>query len=120
MSVGVAIDYSQLVRHKTELQQTLDSAALAIAREGSDTGEQNENEIANSFLNANYAGRHSNLKINRDGTAVTVSAVIKPELFLSSFLKTDLYDLKLSSTADSGPGEFEISLVLDTTGSMEG
>lgn len=119
-AVGLAVDYTTLSDRRADMQQSLDSAALAIARAGNGISRERELEIATNFLGGNFDGAYTNLKIRRAGSAVTVSALINPRLAFSGLFGQEQRKLALSSTADNAAVNFEIALVLDTTSSMEG
>ncbi|MCB1419195.1 MAG: hypothetical protein KDJ74_09410 [Notoacmeibacter sp.] len=53
LALGVSIDYSNLAKRASSLQQAVDSAALAIAREGMTITDAKARAIAREFVGAN-------------------------------------------------------------------
>lgn len=120
MSIGLATDYATMTRVRSHLQSTTDSAALAIAREGALITQAQSEAIARKFLEAALGMPFSNLKVIRDGTKITVSAMVNSGLQFTALFKGDKGNVTTISTADIATMSYEIGLVLDTTGSMAG
>jgi Flp pilus assembly protein TadG len=117
---GVALDVANITRTKTELQNALDAAVLAIAREGKQVDDKQAVAIANTFLENNYGIRYADLKVVRDGTMVKLDASAKADMAFGGLFGYDDWKVATSSTADIAYMNYEIALSLDTTGSMAG
>lgn len=120
VGAGVALDVSTITRVKSDLQQSLDSAALAVARKGPDISERQAMEVATSFLSGNFANDYSNLKMARNGSSVKVTATVNAGIAFGGLFGYDDVPVTVSSSADIAYTSYEIGLVLDTTGSMAG
>ncbi len=120
LGVGVAIDFQTVSRTKTELQQVLDSAALAIAREGMKLSDKDARQIAENFIAANYRDEVSTLSVTRNGYSVNVAATLRPKLAFGGVVGKDKWSVAVDSTAEYMMSKYEIALALDTTGSMKG
>ena len=114
------IDVSMITRTKTELQQALDAAVLAVAREGKDISLSEAELIAKHFLDTNLTDGHSGLVVKKDGTRFTVEADPKAPMAFGGLLGYSSWPVKGKATADIAYASYEIALVLDTTGSMAG
>lgn len=117
---GLAIDYSALSKFRVELQQAMDSAALAVAREGKRLSQDAALDLAMSFLDGNFPGAVSKVSLVREGTGVTVEGTTMVPLAFSGLLGYDTWPVRTVSSADIAQTSYEIALVLDTTGSMKG
>jgi Flp pilus assembly protein TadG len=120
LAAGVAIDFSSISNRHSELQNALDSAALAVAREGDTISDDEALDIARDFVAANFLIEHGGLKVIRTGTRVTVEATARQELHFAGVLGYEDWRVSASSSADIAFNRYEIALVLDTTGSMAG
>lgn len=120
LAVGVAVDVGMAVNLQTRMQHATDSAALALAREKNQPTPAQAKEMAGRMLDANFAGKYSNLTVSRNGAEWEVRAEVASK---TSFMKLAGYDripLTVVSRAAHSTMSYEIALVLDTTGSMEG
>lgn len=120
MAAGTAVDIAQIVARQSALQQAMDSAALAVAREGASISDARAREIARTFLDDNYNVDYTNLAVVRSGTRVEVKADSLTPLAFGGFLGFDTWPVLAASSADIAFNRYEIALVLDTTGSMAG
>lgn len=120
LAAGVAIDFSSISNRKSELQNALDSAALAVAREGDTISDSEAIAIARTFLASNFQIDHAGLKVIRTGTRVTVEATARQPLHFAGVLGYEDWRVAAASSADIAFNRYEIALVLDTTGSMSG
>lgn len=120
MSAGVMVDLSTISRTKQELQAAMDAAVLAVAREGEDLSDKDARAIANTFIGGNLVPAYTNLKVLRDGTAVTLEADTRAAMAFGGLFGYDFWPVKAAASADIAYAAYEISLVLDTTGSMAG
>ncbi|MHA6686648.1 TadE/TadG family type IV pilus assembly protein [Mesorhizobium sp. A556] len=120
MTVGMSVDYSTILRTRSNLQNTLDAAVLAVAREGKDVSDARAREIAELFVAQNFAGEVSDLKVTHVGTSFSVDGRTKADIAFGHLLGYDGWTVAAASSADIAYSTYEVGLVLDTTGSMAG
>ena len=120
MAAGVMVDLTTIGRSQSELQQAMDAAVLAVAREGDNISDRDAQEIVRNFLENNYDLTFANLHIVRQGTAVTIDATADAKMAFGGLFGYDDWTVAAASTADIAYATYEIALVLDTTGSMAG
>ena len=118
--LGLAIDYSNASRLKSDFQQALDSAAVAIAREGKTVTNDEARDIAIAFLGENFEEGYTNLTITNDNGLVTVDADTVYDTTFARIFGYNHIPIDGSSQAATDYQTNEIALVLDTTGSMAG
>lgn len=116
---GLAVDYVGLSVEKSELQNAADSAALAIAREGNITDDQ-ALEIAHNTIAANYGFTAAQITVNMKDGIASVDATIDKPLVFGGFMGKKSAPVSVAAEATYAYTKYEIALVLDTTGSMEG
>lgn len=114
------IDVSTITRTKTELQQALDAAVLAVAREGKEVSDAAANRIAERFLSGNFDPDYTKLSVAKNGTQFTVKAQTTAKMAFGGLLGYSSWPINASSSADIAYASYEIALVLDQTGSMAG
>jgi len=119
-AAGLAVDYANTSRIRVELQQALDAAVLAVAQRGDKISDAEAREIANAYLTGNLANAFTDMQVVRNGTAVTLSARTSVPLAFGGLFGYDKWPVRAASTADMAFASYEIALVLDTTGSMQG
>lgn len=119
-AAGLAVDYANTSRMKVELQQALDAAVLAVAQRGDNISEAEARQVASAYLTGNLANAYTDMQVLRDGTAVTLSARTSVPLAFGGLFGYDKWPVRAASTADMAFASYEIALVLDTTGSMQG
>ncbi|WP_367718478.1 pilus assembly protein TadG-related protein [Nitratireductor sp. GISD-1A_MAKvit] len=117
---GFAVDYSNLSRVRAGLQNSLDSAALAVAQKGKKISNSEAQEIAREYLAGNLPMEFKSLVVTREDQSVTVSADVDVDLYFGHFFGKDKMAVGAVSKADVALISYEIALVLDTTGSMRG
>lgn len=117
---GMAVDLAAISSRQAQLQQAMDTAALAIAREGEGLSDAEAHRIAQRFLEANFDPRYANIKIARKGPRVEVAADARAGLTFGKLLGYEDWEVSAASAADLAYTNYEIALVLDTTGSMAG
>ncbi|MDP2118954.1 MAG: pilus assembly protein [Hoeflea sp.] len=116
---GLAVDYVGLSVQKSELQNAADAAALAVAREGK-VSDAEALEIARKTIAANYGFTAAQVSVSvKDGVA-SVRAVIDKPLVFGGFMGKKSMPVSVDADATFAFTKYEIALVLDTTGSMEG
>ncbi len=120
LGVGVAVDFQTVTSTRSALQQTIDSAALAVAREGVKLSNKDAKDIARDFVEANYKGDVTKLSVTRNGYSVNVAATLQPKLAFGGVIGKDKWSVTVDATAEYAMSKYEIALALDTTGSMEG
>ena len=120
MGAGLMIDLSTISRTRAELQNAMDSAALAVAREGKDITNAEARVIADRFVDENFDPKYTKLALVRRGDAFTVKAVTRANMAFGGLFGYDDWEVSAASTAEMAFASYEIALVLDTTGSMAG
>ncbi len=128
---GGTIDYTRKQEAIGRLQVALDSATLA-ASNANTTDEEQLREIVAQYVQSNFRNKgvlefdlneDLTIEIAQEGTRqvlrTRIHARYKP-LFLSLVLPGHEQDADVSAEARHGSSGFEIALVLDNTGSMEG
>lgn len=120
LGAAVLVDLDNISRRQDELQQAMDSAALAVAREGKDVTQKDADDIAERFLAANFNPKTTSFKVVRSGTTFTVEGRAMAEMAFGGLFGYDAWPVAASATADIAYTSYEIALVLDTTGSMRG
>lgn len=117
---GFAIDYSNMSRVRSELQNALDTAALAVAQKGRKISDSEAEAIARTYLAGNLPETFRALEIERNERSVRVTANIDVDLLFGGIFGKNFMPVGASSQADVALVSYEIALVLDTTGSMSG
>ena len=120
LGAGMAIDLSTINARQSELQQAIDSAVLAVAREGKDISDNQAREIAKQFLAGNIEAKLTDIDVKRTGSKVEVVANTKARMAFGSLFGYADWPVSANATADLAFTAYEIALVLDTTGSMYG
>ncbi len=120
MAAGIMVDLTTIGRSQAELQQAMDAAVLAVAREGDDITDKEAEAIVRNFLENNYDLTFANLKIIRQGTSVKIDAMADTKMAFGGLFGYSDWAVQAASTADIAYANYEIALVLDTTGSMAG
>lgn len=118
--LGLAIDYSNASRLKSDFQQALDSASVAIAREGKNLTNDEARDIAIAFLGENFEEGYTELDVDTENGLVTVTAATVYDTTFARILGYNHIPIDGTSQAATDYQTNEIALVLDTTGSMEG
>ena len=125
MMVGAAVDFGRAYNAKSDLQNSLDAALLAAARESlKDNGDIQA--VADAFVKSNWQNEYGGkdfptVKVSSPEAGIvtgTISYVVP-----TSFLRlTGMKKLKVGAngTVNMGLGRVEIAMALDITDSMEG
>ena len=119
-AAGLMVDMTTVSRSQNELQQAMDAAVLAVAREGERLTQREAVEIARLYLDENYDLMFGNLTLVRNGTKVTLDATAETPTAFGGLLGYSDWTVEARSTADVAYASYEVALVLDTTGSMAG
>jgi len=120
MAGGIAVDFTTLSRTRVDLQHAMDTASLAVAREGTGISDARATQIAADLLTGNFGITHSNMRVQREGTKVTIDAVSMTPLAFGNLFGYEKWPVVATSVADIATVKYELALVLDTTGSMKG
>lgn len=116
---GLAVDYVGLSVERSALQNAVDAAALAVAREGK-ISQQQADAIARNIVSTNYGFSAARVSVElTDGVAGVQASVDRPLVFGGVMGKKTM-PVTASAEATYAFTKYEISLVLDTTGSMAG
>lgn len=135
-SVAAAVDWSAFSRQKGFVQQSLDAAALATAKELYSIGEDNDDALkvyAQKFFEANVEPRVElstlvfDFKINHGDTGVVppipttieLSAILDYQTAFAPVMGVDEIKAAISSQISVGNRSVEIALVMDNSGSMQ-
>lgn len=125
-AVAAAVDYSQISRHTTNLQQALDASALATGKKlGTFQSSAQLAEYSEKFFYANIGHLDPSTVIFTyddqnpgDGNTILLKASYNYPMFFGGFLGTDNYGLDVDSLVKAGNDTLEVALVLDNSGSM--
>lgn len=117
--VGVAVDFTLAVNEALRLQAATDAAALAVARQP-DLSDKETVALARAMLVGNGSELDAQFSVNRVGTSAQVVGEAKVKTTFSAVLGFDYLPVSRVSVANVSEDKFEIAMVLDTTGSMEG
>jgi Flp pilus assembly protein TadG len=120
LAVGLSIDYVNISRVKAELQQSIDSAALAVAREGDGISQARAQVIAANFLQENFSLPHSAPSVTITGTDILVRSSAVVPINFGGLFGTPNVTIHAHAGTSITYANYEIALVLDTTGSMAG
>lgn len=124
LSAGVAIDYSQLARKESSLQNVTDSAALAVAVDLQNSSQAEIEAKVDNFFKANLSEQQyselQDIEVTIPATkeSVTVTANGKHPTILMQIAGIKNLSYKPTSVVNAPRGNAEIMMVLDTTGSM--
>lgn len=120
IGVGLATDAAGIANTQASLQEAIDSAVLSVASEGKDISQSRAQEIALRFLSGNSNMNFTTVNLDRDGTRVTLEAQSRAKMAFGGLLGYEDWPVKATASADIAYVGYEVGLVLDTTGSMEG
>lgn len=119
--VGISVDLSRTLSAKAQLQNALDSAALAISAKP-DLSEADKVRIAQAYLDSNFRNNRSNARVSGvtvtpgDGT-LKLSANLSVPTTLARLFNGE-FTTSAESTAIWGQSKIWVSMALDNTGSM--
>lgn len=123
LAMGVAVDTSRTVHHRTKLANALDAAGLAAGASFYESEAELE-EIARHYLKANlgeeiYALTHD-LQVSRTGETLHVAVEMDVPTLFMRLVDIDSTALKVDADIVRENKKLEVALVLDNTGSMAG
>lgn len=120
--VGFAVDYSNANRIKAQLQNTLDSAALAGAQAVA-RNDPNPSAVVTQFVSSSFRANGLvptvSVAVQNTGSVTVNASVVVPNYFMK-FVGTPNSTVLANSQATYGSGKLEVALVLDVTYSMTG
>jgi Flp pilus assembly protein TadG len=120
-AVGLTVDYTHAMNVRASLQNAADTAVLTLARAHYGTlSDEEAHELAGGMLAANFSDAYKNLQISRDGNEWQLSVTAVADNPFAMFKSSATIDMQIESRAAFSDMSYEIALVLDTTGSMEG
>lgn len=121
--IAIGLDYARAQRVKFGLQAAADAAVIAAARLG-DAEDSEIQAVANRFMEVNGAhGREVqalSVVINKTATGVRLSADGHVNPRFLQVIGISRVEVGVSAEAEIDPGDLEIALALDNTGSMRG
>jgi Flp pilus assembly protein TadG len=129
VAIGMSVDLGQAVRAKTQLQVTLDAAALAAGRAYQTTSDAGVAEVKAlehfaAVLPDNVAAEITRANVNEDNAMIEIAATATVNTTFLTLLGMDEIKIALSSSAATSHGQarknLEIAMMLDITGSMSG
>ena len=120
LAVGLSVDYANISRVRSELQQSIDSAALAVAREGDSISQAQAEAIAAKFLTQNFRFPHEAPSVTISGTNVLVRSAAAVPVNFGGLFGVPVVNISADARTSISYANYEIALALDTTGSMAG
>ena len=127
-TAALALDYSNAAMARNELQNALDAAALATAKElAFSSDEPYLAQYARDFFDANIGEYLDPSEINFNyafsqpqsgGSEITISADYTYDTYLAGAVGFDTFEMAVSATVAAGNRTVEIAIVVDNSGSM--
>ncbi|MDP2618576.1 MAG: pilus assembly protein [Hyphomicrobiales bacterium] len=122
--IGSAIDYSNAYRTKLRVQEALDATSLAVNRSIGERSTEELQDLAQEMFANNLSLKHTatlaSIDIQGDERIVTLQADGEVNTFFMSLFGIDKMNFSAMSQTVTGTRKFEISMVLDNSGSMAG
>ena len=124
--VGGGVDLSRAYKVQNRLQAACDAGVLAGRKAVANNGfDSNAEDTANSYFNANFdddiQGTSATAfapESNDDGNSVAATATTSMATTIMRIFGEEEIELSVSCNASMGVGNSDITMVLDTTGSM--
>jgi Flp pilus assembly protein TadG len=120
MMVGMGVDLANASRVKLALQDATDEAALSLARQQSTIADSAISTTAQSYVMASYTKTSTitvtNATIDRTNIIATIDDQATVPMFFSQLIGVNTMTVKAHAVAQGL--QLEVSLVLDTSGSM--
>ncbi|MEZ5688131.1 MAG: TadE/TadG family type IV pilus assembly protein [Caenibius sp.] len=128
LMAGAGVDFSRAYVTKTRLQAACDAGALAGRRAVTTEGFNNAAEVvANNYFDANFNPANEGLGNAQvaftspdSGSTVVGNASGQMSTYLLPFAGIDTIDVSANCTSTMSVGNSDVTMVLDTTGSMRG
>jgi Flp pilus assembly protein TadG len=120
--LAFAVEVTRMVSHKASLQYSTDAAVLAAAQAVFMTSEERRG-VVDSFMAAEETKLGTQITyelIENDDGELSLSSRIMMPLIIGRILSSDDIRIEVRSDAMMGGADLEVSLILDTTGSMAG
>jgi len=121
LASGATVDVARAMSGRSDLQQAVDAAALALAHLPSTTTAAGLQSDAQSWITTEMNGKNIGV-VTVTTTSVsgqiTVSASANMPTFVTAMAGINTLPVKASSTVQWGLSNVELALVLDNTGSM--
>ena len=105
---------------RAALQNAIDLAVLAMAREGKDVSDEQGGGDRPKIPRWQFRSGQHQFKVDKIGTRFSVNAETNAGLAFGGLLGYQNWPVQAPATADIAYASYEIALVLDTTGSMKG
>jgi len=122
--IGAAVDFSNAYRIKQHIQQALDATSLAVNRSIGERSMPELRQLAKDMfatnLGSDEAATLSNIDIQINERIVTLQAQSEVPTYFMALLGIDQMKIGAMSKTVTGTRKFEISMVLDNSGSMRG
>ena len=130
---GVAVEYTQYSRVRTNMLEALDSAGLAISQKALEQGYDTANltpqqktflkKFGRDFFEANFTNLNmiQNYTLDFDITPTTVTPRVQGQMNTGMLRVLGYNQFNMSANTEitlAGTGKLELALVLDVTGSM--
>ena len=123
IAAGVGVDVARAMSSRNNLQDALDTVALALAHLPPNTPQATLNSKANAWLNANLTDGNLgtvNMTVTQTTGQLVLTASSTVKTTLTGLAGVSTIPVQAASTAKWGLTHVEIALVLDNTGSMAG
>ncbi len=120
--LAASIDIGNAFSEKQRLQDTADQISLYAAKT-LETDRGALNAFAQDYVNFNYPNTKGDIvieNIQRNGDTVSVEATTKVGTAFGQFVGFETIDVRVNSASTFRSKGLDVSLVLDTTGSMSG
>jgi Flp pilus assembly protein TadG len=119
---GAALDYSAASSMRVEMQTGVDSAALAVARDGATMSDAEIVVHGRRFFDANFTPMPgttvSSFSVVRQNKTITVTAAGYVKTTMLSAVSVDKISVNANGRAMWGSSKIELAMALDNTGSM--
>lgn len=124
--VGSGLDMSRVYKARNRLQTACDAGTLAGRRAVTNDGyDDDEKAVANSFFNTNFvesdvgaSGTTFVTSSPDEGNFIHGTAETSVKMAVMGVVGFDTFDISVNCQATLGVGNSDITMVLDTTGSM--
>lgn len=128
-TAALAVDFSNAYMARTRLQNALDTAALATAKElASSSNVEYLHAYANEFFDENISDYLDPANVNfsfsfsqsqTGGSEITISANYTLDTYLARAIGHYSFEMDVAATVTAGNRTAEIAVVIDNSGSMD-